>query len=355
MNSNGNRPFLLRPAGKDYLWGGRRLKDDFSKEIEMEPLAETWECSTHPDGPSICASGPDEGRKLIDILREHPEYIGSHPAVQPDGGLPVLVKLIDASQDLSVQVHPDDEYAFQHENGSLGKTEMWYVVDAKKDAKIIYGFSRDMTKGLLRKSLEQGTVGRYLQSVPVRKDDVYVIEPGTVHGVGAGTLVAEVQESSNITYRLHDYNRKDRNGNLRPLHLEKALEVSTLKGSMQPRQPVRVLKYRPGAATELLYRCRYFQVERMLVNTERVRSMADLKTDGSSFRILLCIDGCATVFLNEESTQNESSDSASISSEGNKEDLSATWSLFRGDCMFIPADSIPLKIHGNAQFLTVIC
>ena len=160
MNSNGNRPFLLRPADKDYLWGGRRLKDDFSKEIEMEPLAETWECSTHPDGPSICASGSDEGRKLIDILREHPEYIGSHPAVQPDGGLPVLVKLIDASQDLSVQVHPDDEYAFQHENGSLGKTEMWYVVDAKKDAKIIYGFSRDMTKGLLRKSLEQGTVGR---------------------------------------------------------------------------------------------------------------------------------------------------------------------------------------------------
>ena len=94
MNSYGNRPFLLRPAGKDYLWGGRRLKDDFSKEIEMEPLAETWECSTHPDGLSICASGPNEGRMLIDILREHPEYIGSHPSVQPDGGIPVLVKLI---------------------------------------------------------------------------------------------------------------------------------------------------------------------------------------------------------------------------------------------------------------------
>ena len=337
MNSNGNRPFLLRPAGKDYLWGGRRLKDDFSKEVEMEPLAETWECSTHPDGPSVAASGADSGRKLIDILRDHPEYVGTNPALRPDGGLPVLVKLIDASQDLSVQVHPDDAYASLYENGSLGKTEMWYVVDAKKDAGIIYGFSRDMSKELLRSSLERGTVGRYLQSVPVRKDDVYVIEPGIVHGIGAGTLVAEVQESSNITYRLYDYNRKDRNGNPRQLHIEKALEVANRKSSEKPRQPIRVLNYRPGAASELLYRCRYFQVARLLVNTERVRDMADLRTDSRSFMILLCIDGCATVCLQEERSGE------------------SCWFLFRGDCMFIPADSALLKIHGRAQFLTVVC
>ena len=327
------------------------MKDDFSKEMELEPLAETWECSTHPDGPSIVASGPDQGKELIDILRRHPEYIGTHPKVQPDGGLPVLVKLIDASQNLSVQVHPDDEYAYQNENGSLGKTEMWYVVDAKKDARIIYGFSRDMNKRLLKDSLESGTVERYLQRVPVRKDDVYAIAPGTVHGLGAGTLVAEVQESSNITYRLYDYNRRDRNGNLRQLHIEKGLEVSQLKSSMQPRQPIRVLNYRPGAASELLFRCKYFQVERLLVNTERVRTMADLRTDSSSFKILLCIDGCGTVFAAQEDLlpvqASEKRDTA--------ESADHCWSLFRGDCMFIPADSIPLKIHGNAQFLTVVC
>ena len=332
MDLNGNRPFLLKPAGKDYLWGGRRLKDDFSKEIDLEPLAETWECSTHPDGPSYAASGPDQGRELIEILRSHPEYIGTHPRVQPDGGLPVLVKLIDASQDLSVQVHPDDEYAYRNENGSLGKTEMWYVVHAKKDSRITYGFSRDMSEKLLRSSLENGTIGRYLQSVPACKDDVFGIEAGTVHGLGAGTLVVEVQESSNITYRLYDYNRKDRDGNLRQLHIEKGLEVCDRKSAVRPRQPIRVLNYRPGAATELLFRCRYFQVERLLVNTERVRTMADLKTDSRSFMILLCINGCGTVFAKD-----------------------SCWSMFRGDCMFIPADSAPLKIHGSAQFLTVVC
>ena len=337
MNSNveisgRNKPFLLKPAGKDYLWGGRRLKDDFSKDLPMEPLAETWECSTHPDGPSLVASGPDEGRKLMDVLRSHPEYIGTHPRVQPDGGLPVLVKLIDASQDLSVQVHPDDEYAYRHENGALGKTEMWYVVDAKMDAHIIYGFSRDMTKPLLRRSLEQGSVGRYMQRIPVRKDEVYAIEPGTVHGIGAGTLVAEVQESSNITYRLYDYNRRDKEGNLRELHIEKGLEVASLKSSLQPRQPIRVLNYKPGAAKELLFRCRYFQVERLLINTERVRTMADFGTGSGSFKILLCIDGCATMFGAED-----------------------CWTLFRGDCVFVPADSIPLKLHGRAQFISVFC
>ena len=342
MGTDGNRPFLLRPTGKDYLWGGRRLRDDFSKELDVEPLAETWECSTHPDGPSYALSGSEKGLRLIDILRRHPEYIGTHPRIQPDGGLPVLVKLIDASQDLSVQVHPDDEYAYYNENGSLGKTEMWYVVDAKKDSRIIYGFSRDMSRDHLKKSLQEGSVERYLQSVPARKDDVFAIAPGTVHGIGAGIVVAEVQESSNITYRLYDYNRKDRNGNLRQLHIQQALDVCELKGSVQPRQPVRVLKYRPGAASELLFRCRYFQVSRLLINTERVRSRADFRTDSSSFQILLCIDGCATVSV------------ADVESCGtSKED--SVWFLFRGDCLFVPADSVPLKIHGSAQFLTVMC
>lgn len=324
------RPFLLKPAGKDYLWGGSRLKDDFSKDMDLTPLAETWECSTHPDGPSIVASGVYEGRLLSEVLNRHPEYMGTHP--KTDGGLPILIKFIDARKDLSVQVHPDDEYAREHEHGSLGKTEMWYVLDAAKDAKLVYGFYHDISREKLKKSLEDGTVERYLQKVKVQKDDLFYIEPGTVHAIGAGTLVAEIQESSNLTYRMYDYGRVDKNGRPRELHLAQALEVAGRKGSGTPRQPMRVLKYRKGCATELLCRCKYFQVERQLINTERCREMADFQTDSNSFQVLLCIGGCGTMFGAGEMLH-----------------------FFKGDCIFVPADSIPLKLHGKAQFLKVSC
>ena len=143
-----NKPFLLKPAGKDYLWGGTRLNDDFSKGIALEPLAETWECSTHPDGPSIVASGKYKGRLLSQVLKQHHEYLGTHS--KTEGELPILIKLIDARKDLSVQVHPDDAYAAKYEHGSLGKTEMWYVLDAAKDAQLIYGFYHDMEKSVLK-------------------------------------------------------------------------------------------------------------------------------------------------------------------------------------------------------------
>ena len=212
-------PFLLRPAGKDYLWGGNRLNDDFSKNINMQPLAETWECSTHPDGPSIVASGRYEGKTLREVLKMHPEYAGTHPACE--NGLPVLIKFIDAKRDLSVQVHPDDDYARTHENGSLGKTEMWYVLDAARDASLVYGFLYDMDPSVVRRSIENGTIEKYLQRVKVRKDDVFYIEAGTVHAIGAGALIAEIQENSNVTYRLYDYGRTDKNGKQRPLHIDR--------------------------------------------------------------------------------------------------------------------------------------
>jgi mannose-6-phosphate isomerase len=324
------RPFLLKPAGKDYLWGGHRLKDDFSKEIDMEPLAETWECSTHPDGPSIVASGAHKGMLLTEVLKEHPEYMGTHP--KTDGGLPILIKFIDAKQDLSVQVHPDDEYAKKYEHGSLGKTEMWYVLDATKDARLVYGFYHDISKEKLKKSLEEGTVERYLQKVKVKKDDLFYIEAGTVHAIGAGILIAEIQECSNITYRMYDYNRMDKDGKPRTLHIERALEVANRIGTQTPRQPMRVLRYQKGCASELLCRCKYFQVERQLINTEKCREMADFQTDGNSFQVLLCVDGCGTLFGEGEMIH-----------------------FFKGDCIFVPADSMPLKLHGRAQMLKVRC
>lgn len=321
-----NNPFLLSPVGKDYLWGGSRLNTDFHKNIDMAPLAETWECSTHPDGVSAVASGEHCGKPLNTVLREHPEYLGRHQ------NLPVLVKLIDANQNLSVQVHPDDDFARIHENGSPGKTEMWYVLDAVPGAHLIYGFNRDMDEKLLRHSLEQGSIEKYLQKIPVQKDDVFYIEAGTVHAIGAGVLLAEVQENSNLTYRLYDYERTDRHGNRRPLHIEKALQAANYKSSDNPRQPIRVLRYQPGCASEFLCRCKYFQVERLLINTLTGHATPEYASAQRSFQVLLCVEGDGAVLFQ-------------------KEKLPFT----KGSCIFIPADSVPLRLTGKAQLLRISC
>ena len=218
--NDGNMPLLLRPSGKDYLWGGSRLNDEFEKGINLSPVAETWECSTHPDGPSYVVGGEFAGMKLAEVLRNHPEYLGERHRGMTE--LPILIKFIDAKKDLSVQVHPTDEYAREHEKGQLGKTEMWYVLDAGRDAKLVYGLKRDSSEAEVRKAIANGTLMNYLQQVPVRKDDLFFIEAGTIHAIGAGTLVAEIQENSNLTYRLYDYDRTGKDGKKRELHIDKA-------------------------------------------------------------------------------------------------------------------------------------
>ena len=322
------KPFMLKPASQDYLWGGSRLNDDFNLGLPVSPLAEAWMCSTHPDGVSFLSSG----ELLCDVLQLHPEWLGSHPLTITGGRpeLPILIKLIDAKSDLSVQVHPDDEYAQKYE-GQWGKTEMWYVLGAKRESELIYGFNQEVTADQVREAVKSGSIGTLLNHVPVHKDDVFFIESGTVHAIGAGCLVAEIQQSSNLTYRLYDYDRTDRWGQKRELHLEKALSVAKLSSSTTPRQPLRVLKYKNGYASELLTRCRYFQVERMLLNTEN-RKLADFQTGKNSFHALLCVDGCGVLYGEN-----------------------VMLPFFKGDCIFIPAESIPLKLHGKAQLLDVSC
>lgn len=326
-----NIPFLLKPFPKDYLWGGNRLNDEFAKDINVYPLAETWECSTHPDGPSMVASGFYNGQSLRDVLEVHPEFLGTHPSCGRE--LPILIKFIDAKQNLSVQVHPDDAYAKEYENGQLGKTEMWYVLDATKDAKLVYGLAHSVSKETMRNALLRGDVEKYLQKVPIEKGDVFCIEAGTIHAIGAGALIAEIQANSNLTYRMYDYDRMDKNGRKRELHVEKALQVANLNSMTEPRQPLRVLKYRQGVACELLARCKYFEVYRMIVNTER-RQQVFFRADEISFRVLLCVDGCGTIrFTIQE-----------------KEEV---LNVYKGDCIFVPANSVTLQIHGKLQFLDV--
>lgn len=384
-----NRPFICKPVGKDYIWGGRRLRDDWEKEGKFPHLAESWECSTHPDGLSAAASGEFAGMELREILRLHPEYLGSHvqdnrkdaggggnaggvgdagdgenaggrknvrdggnaggrefaedgenagrenglgsAECADDGQIPIIVKFIDAKQDLSVQVHPTDEYAGKFENGQQGKTELWYVVDAVEDAHVIYGLKHKTDKETLREAVEGGGLDKYLRRIPVKKNQVFFVEAGMIHAVGAGCLIAEIQENSNLTYRLYDYDRADKNGEKRQLHIEKALDAADLTAAKEPRQPMRVLNYTPGCARELLGRCRYFEVHRMLVNTER-RQIVTYRADEMSFRVLLCIDGCGTLYFADTVLE-----------------------VYRGDCIFVPADSVDIRIHGKLEFLDMRC
>ena len=319
------KTFLLKPSGKDYIWGGTRLKRQFYKELPLQPLAETWECSVHPDGPSFAASGEMKGRTLAEVLAVHPEYLGTSPSVR-NGGLHILVKLIDAKDNLSVQVHPDDAYASANEGGQEGKTEMWYVVDAEPGAKLVFGLNRMMTAEHLRGYLERGTLESCLHWVPVRKNDVFFIPAGTIHAIGSGVLIAEIQQSSNLTYRLYDYGRLGKDGRPRQLHVDKALDVADLSGLQHPRQPMRVLRYRRGFAEESLCKCPYFQVERCLLKGEGVV----LPPQPESYRVMLCLEGAGCLY------------------EG-----VTPLHFHKGDTLFIPANADDLELSGGAELLIV--
>lgn len=276
----------LMPAGKDYLWGGTRLKEEYGKRIDLAPLAETWECSVHPDGPSTVAVGAFKGQTLAEVLEGHPEYLGRK--VQ-NGELPILVKFIDAKQDLSVQVHPDDAYAWEHEHQN-GKTEMWYVIDAEEGASLIYGFRHRVTERILKNAVKTDTLDKHLQKVEVHKGDVYYVPAGTVHGIGKGILLAEIQENSNITYRVYDYNRVDKDGKKRELHFDKAVQVMDMEPAPDVEQVPRMVQYFPGGSRELLCRCKYFEAERIQVTKGFTFSITDY-----SFQVLMCLDGYGQV------------------------------------------------------------
>ena len=274
------RPFYLKAPVKDYIWGGTRLRELFGKE-GGDRLAESWELSCHPDGECYIMGGEFDGMKLSDFVNEHPEAVGS--GFKSGDSFPVLVKLIDAKNDLSVQVHPNDEYAHKYENDN-GKTEMWYVIDAAPDSELIYGFNEELSKEEFRKAIENNTLMEKLRRVPVKQGDVFFIEPGTLHAIGKGILIAEIQQSSNVTYRVYDYGRLGADGKPRPLHIEKALEVTNTK-PLDPERPVYGLEL-DGVVTQLLADCKYFNV-----NRHRLIKELELYADKNSFAHVLMIGG----------------------------------------------------------------
>lgn len=244
----------LQPVLKDYLWGGYKLKALFGRDNGGKKISESWEVSVHPDGLSSYMGGT-----LAEYLAENP-----YAADRNGGAFPVLIKYIDAAEKLSVQVHPDDGYARRVE-GDNGKTEMWYVLSAEEGAGIFCGFKRDTDKEEFLKRVADGTVEELLNFIPVKAGDCYLIKAGTVHAIGAGCVICEIQQSSNVTYRVYDYNRRGADGKLRPLHVEKATEVIDFRAFCDETGSGE-FESCEGGTIRLLTECKYFKCRELLLN-----------------------------------------------------------------------------------------
>lgn len=308
------KPFRLIAPCKDYLWGGQRLRE-YGKLSDSDRIAESWELSCHPQGESIIADGEYKGRTLTEFLKDHPEAMGEN--CRKFDRFPTLIKLIDAKENLSVQVHPDDAYALAHE-GEYGKTELWYIVEAAPDAELIFGFKENLTKEEFRRAIKENTLLDNVNRVPVKAGDVFFIEAGTLHAIGKGILIAEVQQNSNTTYRVYDYGRVDAQGNPRELHVEKALEVTRLTQAKRQGNPPK-----NHSGWQLLGCCDYFCTSCM-----EQEDFCQIGSDDTSFVHLLILEGNAV--LTAENTEIP---------------------LKKGTSVFVPAGTGACSINGKCKFI----
>lgn len=280
-------PLLLKPPVKDYLWGGTRLKTEYNYETDREKAAEAWVLSCHKDGEDVVINGELAGKTLSYALKQWGDKsIGKNAARFPY--FPLLIKLIDAKDRLSVQVHPDDTYALKNE-GEYGKTEMWYVVDCEEGAELIYGFNREVSKEEFERRIRDNTLPEICNSVPVHKGDVFFIAAGTLHAIGAGILIAEVQQNSNTTYRVSDYGRLGADGKPRQLHIEKALDVTKREKPQIPYGGIGKTEKTPYGTVRELAKCDLFTAS---------LTELDGKTEihcEESFTSLVVLDGKITV------------------------------------------------------------
>jgi len=240
-------PLTFKPIYKPKIWGGRRFGTLFNRELPAgEPIGESWEITDRHDGISVIDSGEFAGMTLKEFRHKFPEALFGEQVDEYKDRFPLLLKFINAEEKLSLQVHPDDKYAMKHEN-DLGKTEAWFVVDAMPDSEIVRGFKAGITKEKAKKAIEKGKIESIIYSFGVDKYDAINIPTGTVHGIGSGLVLAEIQQNSDVTYRLYDYERTDQYGNKRELHIEKALDVISIRDIGLPKiKPVQVepLHYR---------------------------------------------------------------------------------------------------------------
>lgn len=287
-------PLKFEPIYKNYIWGGKNL-ETFGRKLQGQGIAESWEICCHELGTSIAVNGMYRGIPLSGLMaRLEAKLLGTSVYDEFRNKFPLLVKILDANSDLSVQVHPDDTYARLQESGEFGKSEMWYILSAKPGARIVYSLKKGTEKKELERAVKDGSIDEYLNYVNVLSGDVINIPAGAVHAMGKGIVALEIQQNSNITYRLYDYGRIDDNGRKRPLHIDKALEVIDFK-SPAASPKINGLTVKCGNQAEITYYIanKNFAVEMLAVNGGFTE-----KTDGRRFYIYTIIEGKGEVLCN---------------------------------------------------------
>ncbi len=315
-------PLLLKPTLKDYIWGGQKLKTEYNKQSDKSIIAESWELSCHKDGVSIISNGNLNGVSLEKYIDSDRRKILGTKCDRFDN-FPILVKLIDAKNNLSIQVHPDNEYAQKNE-GQYGKTEMWYIVDCEPDSFIYYGLNHDLSVDEFKEKINNNTILESLNEVRVKKGDVFFIESGTIHAICSGILLAEVQQNSNVTYRVYDYNRLGADGKPRDLHINKAIEVTNLKKQANAKTKY-ITEENPNYYKKLLSKCDYFSTYNIVIN-----SKISLTTNGESFHCILCLKGNPNIIYNNFIVQ-----------------------IKKGQTVFMPANLGNYIIEGNSEILYI--
>lgn len=306
----------LKPVFKDYIWGGTKLRDEYGFKSELTKLAEGWMLSCHKDGENIIENGDFTGKTLTEVVKANPDYLGKNG--KKFEYFPILIKLIDAKNDLSVQVHPDNEYAMRVEK-EYGKTECWYILDCDDDAELIYGFNKSITSEEFKEKIADNTFLETVNKVKVKKGDLFFIEAGTLHAIGKGILLAEIQQNSNTTYRVYDYGRLGADGKPRELHVEKAIDVTNCTPPTRSTNPEGELIVADGYEKQLLTKCDLFNVEKVSVNTTYTAN-----ADEKSFVSVLVTDGKATI-----------------------DDIE----IKKGDSLFIPANYGKFTVAGKSELI----
>lgn len=303
-------PLILKPVIKSYIWGGRRLIDDFGFETDADSAAEAWTLACHKDGENTVLNGEFSGKNLSEVLKLW--GFGND--------FPILIKLIDAHDRLSVQVHPDDDYAFKNE-GEPGKTEMWYIVDAEEGSRLAYGFNRKIGKSEFEERIKNNTLDEVINYVPVKKGDVFFITAGTLHAIGKGILIAEIQQNSNTTYRVSDYGRLGADGKPRELHIEKALDVTVTDKPTIPYGTVGDVKTLPYGTVRSLAECNFFKTELLSLSGE-----TEISPDCDFISLTVLSGNLTLIYENEKHT------------------------CKKGDSILIPKDTTA-KISGQAEII----